>query len=454
MLKYFIIIMLMITFLIFLSMKNFMLNILFKNIILFLMIIFLIECNFVSLNLIDYTYIYFMFGLDNFSYWLIVLSMWIIFLMVLASIKIVKNNNFLLLFILNLSFMLIFLMMVFSVLNFMTFYFLFEASLIPTLFLILGWGYQIERIQAGYYMMFYTLFTSLPLLMVLIFFYNTKYSLDMIFMSISKYNLHGNVFIYLLMLMAFLVKLPMFMVHLWLPKAHVEAPVSGSMILAGVMLKLGGYGLYRVLLIIEMDFSSVNLLIVVFSLMGGIYMSFLCFRQVDMKSLVAYSSVVHMSLVIGGLLSVEFMGINGAYLMMISHGICSSGLFCVVNMFYERSMSRSLFINKGFLIFSPSMMIMWFLLCMGNMSAPPSLNMLSEIFLLISLLGLSKMLIIVLMVLLFVSSCYSLYLYSYICYGKSLNMFSFYMFSSREYFLMLLHLVPLNFLILKIDLFL
>nr|YP_009180593.1 NADH dehydrogenase subunit 4 [Calameuta idolon]ALM04149.1 NADH dehydrogenase subunit 4 [Calameuta idolon] len=449
MMKYFIVILLIM--LVYFNTKiKFMLNILFQNMLIFLMVVFFINFSYIKLNLMDFSSISYLVGLDFFSFWMIILSLWIIILMMLASMKVVKYRKYLFMFVMNLMFMLFFLILTFSVLNLLTFYIMFEASLIPTLFLILGWGYQVERIQAGVYMMLYTLFFSLPFLLVMIYLYNYINSLDMVYMNIKKMDL--NLLLYMLIMLAFLVKIPMFSLHVWLPKAHVEAPVSGSMILAGVMLKLGGYGIYRLMFMVN-NCINYNLIIMIYSLVGASYLSMVCLRQVDMKSLVAYSSVVHMGLVIGGLFSMEFVGVQGAYLMMISHGLCSSGLFCMVNMFYERSLSRSLIINKGLLSYSPSMMMFWFLLCMGNMSAPPSLNLFSEIFLLISLVSLMKIFVILLMIFLFISSCYSLYLYSYVCYGKSLGFFSFSMFSVREFILVLMHVIPLNLLILKIDMF-
>nr|UGN61597.1 NADH dehydrogenase subunit 4 [Janus megamaculatus] len=452
MMKYlFLIVSIVVTFFFFKN-KNIMFNIIFQNLFILVMIMFYINYAHMNLNLLDYYSINSMFGVDYFSFWMIMLSFWIIILMMLASMSVVNSNKFLFIFIMNLMFMILMLIMTFSVLNFMSFYLLFESCLIPTLFLILGWGYQVERIQAGIYMVMYTMFFSLPLLFILFYVAEDLGSLDMIYINYNKAGAFESCFS-MLVYTAFLVKVPMFMLHTWLPKAHVEAPVAGSMVLAGVMLKLGGYGIYRVVFAME-GCQEINFYIGCYSIIGAIYLSLVCLRQVDMKALVAYSSVVHMSLMIGGLMSMEYIGVQGALLMMISHGLCSSGLFCVVNMFYERSASRSLIINKGMLIYSPVMMFMWFMLCVDNMSAPPSLNLVSEIFLLISLVSWVPGVFLLLMMLLFLSGCYSLYLYAYVCYGKSLGVFSFKIFSVREYMLIIAHLFPLNLFILKIDMIL
>nr|YP_009687563.1 NADH dehydrogenase subunit 4 [Limonia phragmitidis]QDX14945.1 NADH dehydrogenase subunit 4 [Limonia phragmitidis] len=414
-------------------------------------LMFLLSFLFIVYNFYGYYWmsISYYFGCDVISYGLILLSMWICSLMLMASENVNRVKIFKNFFLFIILILLILLFLTFSSMNLFMFYLFFESSLIPTLFLILGWGYQPERLQAGVYLLFYTLLASLPLLVGIFFVFKNLFTLEMILLNenIFYYQL-----LYFSMIFAFLVKMPMFLVHLWLPKAHVEAPVSGSMILAGILLKLGGYGLVRIFPLIQKLGLLNNYMFMSISLIGGVLVSFVCMRQMDLKSLIAYSSVAHMGIVLSGLLTMSYWGICGSYTLMLAHGLCSSGLFCLANISYERMGSRSLLINKGMLNFMPSMALWWFLLSASNMAAPPTLNLLGEISLLNSIVAWSWITMFMLGLLSFFSACYTLYLYSYSQHGKVYSgSFSAMNGTSREYLLLMLHWLPLNLLILKSD---
>nr|WRO44788.1 NADH dehydrogenase subunit 4 [Lycocerus hubeiensis] len=396
----------------------------------------------------NYYYITMFMGCDYISYFFILLTVWILGLMILASEKIITMNFYSNLFILMLLMLMISLFLVFSSMNLLVFYIFFEISVIPTLILILGWGYQPERIQAGVYMFFYMLLTSLPMMISIFYLYFKFNSLDFFKMTFLNSYL-----LFFCLTMIFMVKIPMYFVHLWLPKAHVEAPVSGSMILAGIMLKLGGYGLIRLMKIFIYIINDLSIIFISLSLIGSLIVSFICLVQSDMKALIAYSSVSHMGLVLAGIFSFSLWGVTGAFIMMLAHGLCSSGLFCLSNMSYERLGTRSLFLSKGLINYMPNLTFWWFLLCSSNMAAPPSLNLLGEIMIINSMISWNLNLMIIIMLTSFFSASYSLYLYSFSQHGKSSNMiYYFYSGYIREYLMLLLHWLPLNLLVFFSDL--
>nr|YP_009000472.1 NADH dehydrogenase subunit 4 [Ornithodoros brasiliensis]AHF21686.1 NADH dehydrogenase subunit 4 [Ornithodoros brasiliensis]QZP40889.1 NADH dehydrogenase subunit 4 [Ornithodoros brasiliensis] len=387
-------------------------------------------------------------GVDLMGFLLIQLSLFIVILMYMASMSLsIFNEGMFSFYSLLMAFLLVF---CFSVYNLIGFYLFFESVLFPIVMLIVGWGNQPERLQAGLYMLFYTLGGSLPLLLFLLSNGN-EFSISIFYAGWQSCKM--GTLMFCMGILAFLVKMPMFMVHVWLPKAHVEAPVAGSMILAGVLLKLGIYGLLRVKIFFIDEMKNYGFVFMSIILMGGIFVSLICLCQVDVKALIAYSSVCHMGLSLGGVISMSSWGLTGNMLMMLGHGLCSSGLFCLANIYYERLYSRSLILLKGMGIFFPFLSVMWFLFSITNMAAPPSMNLGGEILLMGSMIKWSFLCLIPLGLMCFLSAAYSLYLYSYLNHGKGWVMYSVNMISFREMLLMVYHFIPLILWVFKMEFF-
>lgn len=380
---------------------------------------------------------------DPISSSLILLTFWITFLMLIARAKIHITGSRAKRFVLFCVVLIIILFLCFSSSNLLSFYILFEASLIPTIIIIIVWGYQPERIQARIYLIIYTVRARLPLLLIIILIINSSDHLSILYPWIKTPALLSPHLIWVMIITAFLVKLPLFSVHLWLPKAHVEAPVAGSIVLAAILLKLGGYGLIRITTLFPTGPSLVFAPILSVALIGAIITGLMCLRQPDIKSLIAYSSIGHIGLLVAGVSSNNTLGLRGAIAMIVAHGLVSSALFCMANITYEVTHTRSLIITKGLLISAPLISLLWFILVCSNMAAPPSINLLREIILITRVLSQSMITAPFLIFIRFISAAYSLLLYASINHGASTPLINpVVAISSRYSLLIILHVVP------------
>nr|YP_001491275.1 NADH dehydrogenase subunit 4 [Lethrinus obsoletus]BAF51786.1 NADH dehydrogenase subunit 4 [Lethrinus obsoletus]BAQ20899.1 NADH dehydrogenase subunit 4 [Lethrinus obsoletus] len=395
---------------------------------------------------------------DPLSTPLLVLTCWLLPLMILASQNHTSSEptNRQRMYITLLTSLQIFLILAFSATEVIMFYVMFEATLIPTLMLITRWGNQTERLNAGTYFLFYTLAGSLPLLVALLLLQNSTGTLSLLTLQFSdplQLISYGDKLWWAGCLLAFLVKMPLYGVHLWLPKAHVEAPVAGSMVLAAVLLKLGGYGMMRMLIVLEPLTKELSYPFIIFALWGVIMTGSICLRQTDLKSLIAYSSVSHMGLVVGGILIQTPWGFTGALILMIAHGLTSSALFCLANTNYERTHSRTMVLARGLQMALPLMTAWWFLASLANLALPPLPNLMGELMIISSLFNWSWWTLVLTGAGTLITAGYSLYMFLMTQRGPlPAHILALSPSHSREHLLMALHLLPLVLLILKPEL--
>ena len=378
------------------------------------------------------------FGLDGISLFFLLLTTFLIPLCILASWRSVSFNlkGFLLAFV-ALDF---FLIGAFAVLDLFFFYVFFESVLIPMFFIIGIWGSRERKILAAYYFFLYTLLGSASMLLSILYLYNQVGTADYEVLLVRSFSTSEQLWVWLTLFLGFASKVPMMPVHLWLPEAHVEAPTAGSVILAGVLLKLGTYGFIRFNLpLFPKGCFFFTPLVYMLAVMGIIYASLTAIRQTDFKRIIAYTSIAHMNLVILGIFSFNIIGIEGAILQSLSHGFIASGLFLVIGVVYDRYGSRLVQYYGGLATTMPLYSIIFLVLTMSNISFPGTSSFIGEFLLLlgsfqinttVSFLGATSVVL---------GGTYSLWLFNRVVFGNLKNQYteSFFDVSLREVILFL-----------------
>ena len=390
-------------------------------------------------------------GIDGISLFFLLLSSLLIPLCILISWNSIQFNlKEYLAFFLIIEF---FLIGVFCVLDILMFYIFFESTLIP-MFLIIGiWGSRERKIWASFYFFLYTLLGSVIMLLSILYVYNQVGSTDYeVLLTFSFSNLEQKI-LWFSFFLAFAAKVPMMPVHLWLPEAHVEAPTAGSVILAGVLLKLGTYGFIRFSLPLfpEASFYFAPFVYTV-SLIGIVYASFTAIRQTDFKRIIAYTSVAHMNVVMLGIFSFNNIGVEGALLQSLSHGFVASALFVIIGVVYERYKTRLVKYYGGLVHTMPLYISMFLFFTMANIGFPGTSGFIGEFLIFAGSFKVNSSVTFFGAIGMVLGGCYALWLFNRIAYGnlKSLyikntldiNKREFYIFLPLIYYTMIFGLMP------------
>jgi NADH-ubiquinone oxidoreductase chain 4 len=308
----------------------------------------------------------------------------------------------------------------FVVLDLFLFYIFFE-SILPLFFiLIILYGSGKNKVRSANLFFLYTFAGSVPMLLAILTIYSNVGSTDFLVISLSEINLEYQKILFLCFFIAFAVKTPLWPFHIWLPKAHSDSPLAGSILLAGTILKFATYGYLRVLINFFPDATNYfSPLIQMFAIITLIYASLATIIQQDTKGLIAYSSVCHMSIIVLGLFSNTIIGIEGAILLAIAHAFVSPALFiCVGGIIYQRAHTRLILYIRGLVTYMPIFTIFFFIFILANTGIPLTLNYLGELMSLIGIFQRNPIIAIFGATGIILSACYSIFFFNRISYGS------------------------------------
>ena len=389
----------------------------------------------------------FIIGIDGISLFFILLTTFLFPICILSSYNYIKFNfKF---FYINFLIMESILLLVFSCLDIVFFYVFFESVLIP-MYLILGlFGSRERKILASYMFFIYTFVGSVLMLLAILFIYYYAGTSNYIVLLTYNFEPFIQKILWIAFFVSFAVKVPMVPFYIWLPEAHVEAPTPGSVILAGILLKLGTYGFLRFSLPL---FTFANFYYTPFvytlAVVGLIYSSLVAVRQTDLKRIVAYASIAHMNLIMIGLYTNKIYGLEGSLLQMFSHGLVSGALFLAVGILYERYHTRLIKYYSGLVQTMPIFAVIFLMFTLANIALPTTSSFVGEFLIFLGIFNTNTTIAVFAILSMMFGSIYSLWLYNRVCYGNiQVNFIGLYQDLNKREFVMFLLILVLVFII-------
>jgi proton-translocating NADH-quinone oxidoreductase chain M len=404
-------------------------------------LLFLFDKSTINFQFIEIFYFNFheiVFGIDGISIFLILLTTFLIPLCILSN----WNNTFYFKEF-AICFLLIeaFLILIFTILDLLLFYVFFESILIP-MFLIIGlWGSGRRKVRSGFFFFFYTLLGSVLMLLSIIFIFKSTGSLNYLILINYNFSFEIQKYLWIGFMLAFMSKVPMIPFHIWLPEAHVEAPTSGSVLLAGILLKLGTYGILRFLIPL-FPLANIYFTPIVYSFAGFsiIYASATALRQADLKRIIAYTSIAHMNLVVIALFVVNHIGFTGALFQMLAHGIVSSALFFCIGFYYDRFHTRIIDNFGGTMQTLPLLSVCFLIFNLANLGMPTTCNFVGEFLMLSGIYIKNNFICFISALGMVFSGAYSLWVCNRVCFGN-LKMVFVNDLNRREFFILFILIV-------------
>lgn len=392
----------------------------------------------VHLPWLSFFNVYYSLGIDGISIFFIILTAFLIPICILISWNsiIYKMKEFILMLLITE----LLLINVFAVLDLFFFYVFFEGVLIP-MFIIIGvWGSRQRKIHAAYQFFFYTLLGSILMLLGIIVIYFETGTTDIQLLAQIELSKSRQLILWLAFFASFAVKVPMLPVHIWLPEAHVEAPTAGSVILAGVLLKLGVYGIIRFMIPMfpyAMDYFTP--MVFTMCVIGIIYSAATTIRQIDLKKIIAYSSVAHMNFALLGLFTNNSQGIEGSLFFMLGHGVVSSALFLCIGILYDRYHTRNILYYGGLVQVMPIFSIFFLIFTLANLGLPGLVNFVGEFLVLVGTWKVNTTVIFLASIGMILGAVYAIWLYNRLIFGQ-IRFYSLQKFvdiNRREFFVLL-----------------